>query len=235
MGYAVAGHERTDDAERLRSPSEGRGAVVDRLRSDRAPAGRSGTGTIHHVAFRAETAQMRRDWRERLIAAGLDVTPVIDRQCCEAIDFRAPGGVLFEIATDPPGFAVDEAPGAPGVQAAARARAPPRRDRASAVALERLSTAQSGAAGWRSLRLPARKRAGAPIRAPRRATRTPLSQTHSPIGPSVRRGAGGPRRLHLRPAVRVAIRQRAAAGYAGRVPRRCSPRSRAAVWRGSAS
>ncbi|MFG6638035.1 VOC family protein [Sulfitobacter sp. 1A12126] len=72
--------------------------------------GRSGAGTIHHVAFRARSQEEQLAWRERLSAAGQQVTPVIDRQYFDAIYFRTPGGVLFEIATDPPGFAVDEDP-----------------------------------------------------------------------------------------------------------------------------
>ncbi|MET0840773.1 MAG: VOC family protein, partial [Methyloceanibacter sp.] len=87
----------------------GRGSIVDLIRSDAPSMGRQGAGTIHHVAFRAETKAIQREWRERVAAFGLDVTPVIDRQYFESIYFREPGGVLFEIATDPPGFAVDEA------------------------------------------------------------------------------------------------------------------------------
>ena len=53
-------------------------------------------------------------WREAVGALGLNVTPVLDRQYFRSIYFREPGGVLFEIATDPPGFAVDETPEALG-------------------------------------------------------------------------------------------------------------------------
>ena len=110
MGYEEGGSETAHGAERLRlrSPSGARGSAVDLLRSDAASIGRQGAGTIHHVAFRAETPEAQQEWRERLRAAGLDVTPVIDRQYFHAIYFREPGGVLFEIATDPPGFATDE-------------------------------------------------------------------------------------------------------------------------------
>ena len=113
FGYEAAGHEAGGGLERLRfrSPSHGRGSVVDLVRSDARSIGRQGAGTIHHVAFRAEDNAAQHAWRERAIAAGLDVTPVIDRQYFNAIYFREPGGVLFEIATDPPGFATDEAPG----------------------------------------------------------------------------------------------------------------------------
>ena len=111
FGYEEAGREATDGTERLRflSPAGGRGSVVDLIRPDASPTGRQGTGTIHHVAFRAETQAVQREWRERVAVFGLDVTPVIDRQYFDAIYFREPGGVLFEIATDPPGFAADEA------------------------------------------------------------------------------------------------------------------------------
>jgi glyoxalase family protein len=111
FGYEAAGHETGDGVERLRfrSPSGGRGSIVDLLHSGVRSIGRQGAGTIHHVAFRAENDVAQEEWRERARAAGLDVTPVIDRQYFSAIYFREPGGVLFEIATDPPGFAADEA------------------------------------------------------------------------------------------------------------------------------
>jgi glyoxalase family protein len=111
FGYEEAGREATDGTERLRfrSPAGGRGSIVDLIRPDAPSIGRQGAGTIHHVAFRAETKAVQREWRERVAAFGLDVTPVIDRQYFESIYFREPGGVLFEIATDPPGFAADEA------------------------------------------------------------------------------------------------------------------------------
>ncbi|MEM9755831.1 MAG: ring-cleaving dioxygenase [Pseudomonadota bacterium] len=112
FGYGEAGHETTGGVERLRlqAPGDARGTVVDLIRSDAASIGRQGAGTIHHVAFRAETDAVQLDWREKLASAGHGVTPVIDRQYFNAIYFREPGGVLFEIATDPPGFAVDEDP-----------------------------------------------------------------------------------------------------------------------------
>jgi glyoxalase family protein len=111
FGYEAAGHEAGDGVERLRfrSPSRSRGSIVDLVRSDARSIGRQGAGTIHHVAFRAEDDGAQHEWRERARAAGLDVTPVIDRQYFNAIYFREPGGILFEIATDPPGFSTDEA------------------------------------------------------------------------------------------------------------------------------
>jgi glyoxalase family protein len=110
FGYAEAGHKTVDGVERLRlvAPGDARGAVIDLMRSDAPSIGRQGAGTIHHVAFRAESDAVQREWQERLASAGHPTTPVIDRQYFNAIYFREPGGVLFEIATDPPGFAVDE-------------------------------------------------------------------------------------------------------------------------------
>ena len=110
MGYEEVGHETANGEERLRlrAPGDARGAVLDLKRSDAPSIGRQGAGSIHHIAFRALDDDDQLDWRERLMAAGMDVTPVIDRQYFNAIYFREPGGVLFEIATDPPGFTRDE-------------------------------------------------------------------------------------------------------------------------------
>ena len=75
-----------------------------------APPGRIAVGTVHHVAWRVAGPTEQREWRERLVGRGLDVTPVLDRSYFRSIYYREPGGVLFEIATDPPGFTVDEPP-----------------------------------------------------------------------------------------------------------------------------
>jgi glyoxalase family protein len=78
---------------------------------DEPPAERSipGAGTVHHVAWASPTDE-HEGWRERVAAAGLRPTPVIDRFWFRSIYFREPSGVLFEIATLGPGFAVDEDP-----------------------------------------------------------------------------------------------------------------------------
>jgi glyoxalase family protein len=111
FSYRQTEGDTADGVERLRfaTGSDGPGSIVDIIRSDAPSLPRTGAGTIHHVAFRAESDEVQLDWRERLTTAGFNVTPVIDRQYFNAIYFREPGGVLFEIATDPPGFAVDEA------------------------------------------------------------------------------------------------------------------------------
>jgi glyoxalase family protein len=72
--------------------------------------GVQGAGTVHHIAWHAHDADHVR-WQERVREAGMQVTPVIDRDYFKAIYFRQPQGILFEIATTSPGFAVDEDPG----------------------------------------------------------------------------------------------------------------------------
>ena len=67
-----------------------------------------GAGTVHHVAFRASDDIAQAKIRTELVSLGFNVTPVIDRDYFHSVYFREPGGVLFEIATDPPGFTVDE-------------------------------------------------------------------------------------------------------------------------------
>jgi Glyoxalase/Bleomycin resistance protein/Dioxygenase superfamily len=70
--------------------------------------GRMGAGTVHHVAFRARDDAEQLKWRESILALGYNVTPVLNWQYFRSIYFREPGGALFEIATDPPGFGIDE-------------------------------------------------------------------------------------------------------------------------------
>lgn len=72
--------------------------------------GIGGSGTVHHVAFATADDGAQLSARTKLIASDLNVTPVIDRRYFHSIYFREPGGVLFEIATIPPGFAIDEDP-----------------------------------------------------------------------------------------------------------------------------
>ncbi len=69
-----------------------------------------GAGTVHHIAWRTPDDEQQLIWRQTLLARGLQVTPVRDRQYFHSIYYREPGGVLFEIATDPPGFTADETP-----------------------------------------------------------------------------------------------------------------------------
>ncbi len=112
FGYVATGSERGAGGERLRLEAAGaeRGRIIDIYRSDVPAVPQPGAGTIHHIAFRAKTQADQDAWIETLRTFGHRTTPVIDRQYFNAIYFREPGGVLFEIATDPPGFAIDEAP-----------------------------------------------------------------------------------------------------------------------------
>lgn len=63
---------------------------------------------MHHVAFRVKNDEILMHFREKVAAAGLSITPQIDRNYFHSLYFREPGGVLFEIATDNPGFLIDE-------------------------------------------------------------------------------------------------------------------------------
>ena len=86
----------------------GAGARVDVLCAAEARHGRVAAGTVHHVAWRVADDESQRAWRRRLLEQHLDLTPVIDRCYFRSVYFREPGGALFELATDPPGFAIDE-------------------------------------------------------------------------------------------------------------------------------
>jgi glyoxalase family protein len=82
--------------------------LVDIIENDKIPTGRNAGGTNHHVAFRVKDDQVLMEFREKVMSAGLSITPKIDRDYFYSLYFREPGGVLFEIATDNPGFTVDE-------------------------------------------------------------------------------------------------------------------------------
>src|SRR5207237_5873090 len=84
------------------------GTLVDVRTIGGYVAGQTGAGTVHHVAFRVEDDRAQLAVRSRIIQAGYEPTPVIDRDYFHSVYFREPGGILFEIATDPPGFAIDE-------------------------------------------------------------------------------------------------------------------------------
>lgn len=103
------GYDAADDAgDRRRFRSDGDlGYVVDLVEDPQARQGRPGAGTVHHVAFRV-TADEQADWREVLIDRGLRPTEIIDRKWFESVYARTPGGVLFEFATEGPGYTVDE-------------------------------------------------------------------------------------------------------------------------------
>jgi glyoxalase family protein len=84
------------------------GRIVDLLCLPDTGPGRVAAGSVHHIAFRARNDEEQLKWREHLVDLGYNVTPVIDRTYFHSIYFREPGGILFEIATEPPGFTLDE-------------------------------------------------------------------------------------------------------------------------------
>jgi glyoxalase family protein len=88
----------------------GLGTIVDLLHLPDGERGWGGAGTVHHVAWRTANDAQQLAWQQEIANSGLRVTPVMDRQYFRSIYFREPGGVLFEIATDPPGFTRDETP-----------------------------------------------------------------------------------------------------------------------------
>jgi glyoxalase family protein len=112
----VMGYERT--AEYKTAPDErtvvyeldggGAGKEIWVVEQPTQSSGQLGAGGVHHIAFRVPDAEVQRYWRERLVSYGLGVTDFIDRFYFRSIYFRIPGGLLFEIATDGPGFTADE-------------------------------------------------------------------------------------------------------------------------------
>ncbi len=100
-----------EQGSRFRFSTDGKaGNIVDILSSANGMPGLVGNGTVHHVAFATPGDKVQLEVRDKLLESGLYVTPVINRQYFHSIYFREPGGVLFEVATNPPGFAIDENP-----------------------------------------------------------------------------------------------------------------------------
>lgn len=106
MGLEKAGEE--DDLMRFRSHGD-IGNVID-VKVTPLGRGEMGVGTVHHIAWRAEDDRDHLDWQEHVRNQGHNVTEIKDRNYFNALYFKEPGEILFEIATDPPGFAHDETP-----------------------------------------------------------------------------------------------------------------------------
>ena len=90
------------------------GHLIDIIEDDTAKTAVNGLGTVHHVAMAIGTADEQQQLRDELAASGIAVTDIRDRCYFTSIYFREPGGVLFEVATMKPGFAIDEAPSSLG-------------------------------------------------------------------------------------------------------------------------
>jgi glyoxalase family protein len=98
-----------EEGSRLRFSADGgaRGNHLDVVVDPKAAHGRLGAGSVHHIAFRSADYEDQKQWHA-LISQHLSVSPVMERDYFRSIYFREPGGVLFELATDIPGFAIDE-------------------------------------------------------------------------------------------------------------------------------
>ncbi|MDX1530039.1 MAG: ring-cleaving dioxygenase [Rhodothermales bacterium] len=106
LGFEEAGEEA--GWHRYRAGRDAAGTLLDVVERPDAPRGRWGTGGVHHVAWRVADAEEEGAVRARVARAGLQPTPFIDRFWFQSVYFREPGGVLFELATDGPGFGRDE-------------------------------------------------------------------------------------------------------------------------------
>lgn len=106
LGFRMVAEERS--RYRFETGVTGLGRRIDLLNEPELQPGIGGIGAVHHIALRADNDEQQREWRQLLINAGYDVSPILDRQYFRSIYFREHGGVLFEIATDAPGFDVDE-------------------------------------------------------------------------------------------------------------------------------
>jgi glyoxalase family protein len=107
MGFG-AGRSDRDRFRFIAGAGPSSGGSVDIVCKPGQARGHIAVGTVHHIAFRVPGDREQLEWRQTLAAAGLDVTPPMDRQYFRSIYFREPGGVLFELATDSPGFTADE-------------------------------------------------------------------------------------------------------------------------------
>jgi glyoxalase family protein len=108
LGFRQLGVE--EDRFRYEAGNGGPGTIVDILSRPKAQRGFVSVGTVHHIAFRASGDAHQKDLRQEILNSDLNVTEVINRNYFHSIYFREQGGVLFEVATDQPGFAIDESP-----------------------------------------------------------------------------------------------------------------------------
>ncbi|MBL0372705.1 VOC family protein [Rhizobium sp. KVB221] len=106
MGYETL--ESKDGVTRMIMPAGNGAGLIDLETMPNISRGQQGAGSVHHVAFAVENREKQLEVRKALMDTGYQVTPVIDRDYFWAIYFRTPGGVLFEVATNEPGFDRDE-------------------------------------------------------------------------------------------------------------------------------
>lgn len=106
LGYRLA--DQHVNRYRYQTDAIDTAALIDLVEAPGEPRGQVAGGSVHHIAFRVADEEAQQFFRQKATEAGLSPTPPIDRDYFMAIYFREPGGVLFEIATDPPGFTADE-------------------------------------------------------------------------------------------------------------------------------
>jgi glyoxalase family protein len=106
LGFRRSGNEGT--VTRFSASQAGNGAFIDLRAAGGFLAGRMGRGSVHHIAFRARNDAHQAEMAAKVRSLGFQPTEQIDRQYFRSVYFREPGGILFELATDDPGFAVDE-------------------------------------------------------------------------------------------------------------------------------
>lgn len=107
----VFGYEKTDEARNhieYKIHGSKRGAVIEVIEDPSKEFGLNAAGTVHHIAFRATDEKHQAELTERVKQLGIQTTEVIDRFYFKSVYFRTPAGILFEIATDQPGFTADE-------------------------------------------------------------------------------------------------------------------------------
>ena len=108
FGYRWA--EETRNRVRFVARADGGiGKFIDLISAPDVRPGRVAAGSVHHIAFRVSNDEEQIEWRKKLVGLGYQVSQVLDRTYFHSIYFREPGGMLFELATDPPGFNQDEA------------------------------------------------------------------------------------------------------------------------------
>jgi glyoxalase family protein len=106
FGYTLAKQE--GNKYRFVTDAIENASIVDIIEARNLSRGNGAAGTNHHVAFRVKNDEILMEYREKIVSKGLNITPKIDRDYFFSLYFREPGGILFELATDNPGFAKDE-------------------------------------------------------------------------------------------------------------------------------
>lgn len=106
FGYRLVSQE--SNRYRYATDAVNNAAIVDLVELKDEKRGHVANGTVHHVAFRVQNDEILMHFREKIATRGINITPQIDRNYFHSLYFREPGGVLFEIATDNPGFLIDE-------------------------------------------------------------------------------------------------------------------------------